>query len=235
MQRPAALATISKDLYVMRRAVSQSQTFLCLPGVSVSLTASAYVRNSERVACCAVCYMSSEVVVHIYHAFGDSHVFMTWRWTISIKLIYWRITTFSNLCNALLLEGGCVRAAGQALHGADHRLPRAAEHLRRGARYLGFAHFHSLCYSLHADACCPEGLRALFDLEMQRACLGSSHTLKRKAEQPKPRHRLQGLYTEMDFRNEALNSQRMSQLMAESAFGAAEVVIPKPYMELTTR
>ncbi len=40
---------------------------------------------------------------------------------------------------------------------------------------------------------------------------------------------------EMDFRNEALNAQRMAQLLEESEFAAADVVIPKPYMEHTTR
>jgi hypothetical protein len=45
----------------------------------------------------------------------------------------------------------------------------------------------------------------------------------------------EGLYTEMDFRNEALNSQRMAQLLAESEFGASQVVIPQPLLDLTTR
>lgn len=45
----------------------------------------------------------------------------------------------------------------------------------------------------------------------------------------------EGLYTEMDFRNEALNAQRMAQLLAESEFSNADVVIPQPLMELTTR
>ncbi|KAL3161747.1 hypothetical protein ABBQ38_008842 [Trebouxia sp. C0009 RCD-2024] len=45
----------------------------------------------------------------------------------------------------------------------------------------------------------------------------------------------EGLYTEMDFRNEALNMERMTMLMDESEFGSRDVVIPKPFMERTTR
>ncbi|PSC74696.1 alanine-glyoxylate transaminase [Micractinium conductrix] len=45
----------------------------------------------------------------------------------------------------------------------------------------------------------------------------------------------EGLYTEMDFRNEALNAQRMAQLLGESEFANPDVIIPQPLMELTTR
>lgn len=45
----------------------------------------------------------------------------------------------------------------------------------------------------------------------------------------------EGLYTEMDFRNEALNASRMAELLAESEFAVADIVIPKPFLELTTR
>ena len=45
----------------------------------------------------------------------------------------------------------------------------------------------------------------------------------------------EGLYTEMDFRNEALNMERMTMLMQQSEFGSRDVVIPKPIMETTTR
>lgn len=39
----------------------------------------------------------------------------------------------------------------------------------------------------------------------------------------------EGLYTEMDFRNEALNAIRMKQLLRESEFVDSEaVVIPEP-------
>jgi hypothetical protein len=38
-----------------------------------------------------------------------------------------------------------------------------------------------------------------------------------------------------DFRNEALNGQRMRELMAASEFGAKDLVIPEPLLELTTR
>lgn len=45
----------------------------------------------------------------------------------------------------------------------------------------------------------------------------------------------EGLYTEMDFRNEALNMERMTVLMEQSEFGSRDVIIPKPVMERTTR
>ncbi|KAL4853737.1 hypothetical protein ACK3TF_005338 [Chlorella vulgaris] len=46
----------------------------------------------------------------------------------------------------------------------------------------------------------------------------------------------EGLYTEMDFRNEALNAQLMASLLASSDVSAArEVVIPQPLLEHTTR
>ncbi|DBB04853.1 TPA: hypothetical protein ACH3X3_010141 [Trebouxia sp. C0006] len=45
----------------------------------------------------------------------------------------------------------------------------------------------------------------------------------------------EGLYTEMDFRNEALNMECMTMLMEQSEFGSRDVIIPKPVMERTTR
>ncbi|KIY92117.1 putative aarF domain-containing protein kinase [Monoraphidium neglectum] len=46
----------------------------------------------------------------------------------------------------------------------------------------------------------------------------------------------EGLYTELDFRNEALNASRMRELLDASDSGAgARVVIPAPLLELTTR
>lgn len=45
----------------------------------------------------------------------------------------------------------------------------------------------------------------------------------------------EGLYTEMDFRNEALNQRRMRELLDEFEYTDAEVVIPEPNMDLTTR
>jgi aarF domain-containing kinase len=45
----------------------------------------------------------------------------------------------------------------------------------------------------------------------------------------------EGLYTEMDFRNEALNMTRMQQLLDASAFSTTQVVIPKPNLQHTTR
>jgi aarF domain-containing kinase len=45
----------------------------------------------------------------------------------------------------------------------------------------------------------------------------------------------EGLYTEMDFRNEALNMTRMMQLLGESAVASGDVLIPEPVMELTSR
>ena len=46
----------------------------------------------------------------------------------------------------------------------------------------------------------------------------------------------EGLYTEMDFRNEALNALRMKELLRESEFVDSEaIVIPEPNLALTTR
>lgn len=47
----------------------------------------------------------------------------------------------------------------------------------------------------------------------------------------------EGLYTELDFRNEAFNALRMEELMKESLAPSAleRLVIPKPLMDLTTR
>ena len=45
----------------------------------------------------------------------------------------------------------------------------------------------------------------------------------------------EGLYTEMDFRNEALNMTRMQRLLDESAFATSQVIIPAPNMQFTTR
>jgi predicted unusual protein kinase regulating ubiquinone biosynthesis (AarF/ABC1/UbiB family) len=38
-----------------------------------------------------------------------------------------------------------------------------------------------------------------------------------------------------DFRNEALNGQRMRELLDASEFKAADVIIPKTFMDYTTR
>jgi hypothetical protein len=46
----------------------------------------------------------------------------------------------------------------------------------------------------------------------------------------------EGLYTEMDFRNEALNAQRMRELLDAAESGAGRrLVIPAPFLEYTTR
>jgi aarF domain-containing kinase len=45
----------------------------------------------------------------------------------------------------------------------------------------------------------------------------------------------EGLYTEMDFRNEALNMFHMQELLDASDFSTADLVIPKPIMAFTTR
>ena len=46
----------------------------------------------------------------------------------------------------------------------------------------------------------------------------------------------EGLYTELDFRNEALNNVRMQELMSEATFVHSDgVVIPQPLIELTSR
>lgn len=46
----------------------------------------------------------------------------------------------------------------------------------------------------------------------------------------------EGLYTEMDFRNEALNAVRMRELLASSDITQVDgVVVPQPLLDLTTR
>lgn len=46
----------------------------------------------------------------------------------------------------------------------------------------------------------------------------------------------EGLYTELDFRNEALNNVRMRELIDASEFAYGDkIVIPKPLLDLTTR
>lgn len=46
----------------------------------------------------------------------------------------------------------------------------------------------------------------------------------------------EGLYTEMDFRNEAFNAQRMQRLLRAAEFGRSEdIFIPQPIMDYTTR
>jgi hypothetical protein len=46
----------------------------------------------------------------------------------------------------------------------------------------------------------------------------------------------EGLYTELDFRNEALNNERMQELLDTSEFAYGDkIVIPKPVMEMTSR
>ncbi|GAB4820938.1 hypothetical protein N2152v2_007984 [Parachlorella kessleri] len=45
----------------------------------------------------------------------------------------------------------------------------------------------------------------------------------------------EGLYTEMDFRNEALNMNRMKELLAQSEFATNDVIIPAPLLDYTTR
>mmetsp|Transcript_6338 Transcript_6338/g.15184 ORF Transcript_6338/g.15184 Transcript_6338/m.15184 type:complete len:662 (+) Transcript_6338:167-2152(+) len=45
----------------------------------------------------------------------------------------------------------------------------------------------------------------------------------------------EGLFTEMDFRNEALNGLRMQELLDSSEFCSSDVVIPVSYMGLTSR
>lgn len=46
----------------------------------------------------------------------------------------------------------------------------------------------------------------------------------------------EGLYTELDFRNEALNNLRMRELLDTSEFAYGDkVVIPAPVMDMTSR
>ena len=46
----------------------------------------------------------------------------------------------------------------------------------------------------------------------------------------------EGLYTELDFRNEGLNMIRMQQVLDESEFfDSSQIVIPKPFMDISSR
>eukprot|EP00798_Chlamydomonas_sp_ICE-L_P018062 gene18062-24485_t len=45
----------------------------------------------------------------------------------------------------------------------------------------------------------------------------------------------EGLYSELDFENEALNALRMTELLEASEFNSSEVIIPKPLVHLTSR
>ena len=48
--------------------------------------------------------------------------------------------------------------------------------------------------------------------------------------------RAEGLYTELDFRNEGLNMIRMQQVLDESEFfDSSQIVIPKPFMDISSR
>ncbi len=46
----------------------------------------------------------------------------------------------------------------------------------------------------------------------------------------------EGLYTEMDFRNEGLNMIKMQQVLdASEFFDSQQIVIPKPFMDISSR
>ena len=46
----------------------------------------------------------------------------------------------------------------------------------------------------------------------------------------------EGLYTELDFRNEGLNMIRMQQVLdASEFFDSSQIVIPKPFMDISSR
>ena len=87
----------------------------------------------------------------------------------------------------------------------------------------------------------PQTLRLLQDLYVMRRAVGVYERLIRRFTAQDTDYQLllstfaEGLYTEMDFRNEALNMERMTMLMEESEFGSRDVIIPKPVMERTTR
>lgn len=76
---------------------------------------------------------------------------------------------------------------------------------------------------------------------MRRAVGGYERLVKRFTAQTTDYQTLlstfaEGLYTELDFRNEALNNVRMQELLDASEFAYGDnVVIPKPVMELTSR
>lgn len=76
---------------------------------------------------------------------------------------------------------------------------------------------------------------------MRRAVGGYERLVKRFTSQTTDYQTLlstfaEGLYTELDFRNEALNNVRMQELLDTSEFAYGDnIVIPKPVMELTSR
>lgn len=82
---------------------------------------------------------------------------------------------------------------------------------------------------------------ALQDLYVMRRAVGVYERIIRRFTAQDTDYQLllstfaEGLYTEMEFRNEALNMERMTTLMQESEFGSRDVIIPKPVMERTTR
>ncbi|GIL78183.1 hypothetical protein Vretifemale_7622 [Volvox reticuliferus] len=88
----------------------------------------------------------------------------------------------------------------------------------------------------------PQALATISkDLYVMRRAVGVYEKLvKRFTAQTTDYQRLlstfaEGLYTEMDFRNEALNAARMAELLEQSEFASTDIVIPKPFMDLTTR
>lgn len=85
------------------------------------------------------------------------------------------------------------------------------------------------------------GVALLQDLYVMRRAVGVYERLIRRFTAQDTDYQLllstfaEGLYTEMDFRNEALNMERMTMLMEEAEFGSRDVIIPKPVMGRTTR
>lgn len=75
---------------------------------------------------------------------------------------------------------------------------------------------------------------------LRRACGVYESIVKRFTAQTTDYQKLlstfaEGLYTEMDFRNEALNQRRMRALLDEFEYTQEEVIIPDPIMDMTTR
>ena len=85
------------------------------------------------------------------------------------------------------------------------------------------------------------GIVGLQDLYVMRRAVGVYERIIRRFTAQDTDYQLllstfaEGLYTEMDFRNEALNMQRMTSLMQQSEFGGRGVMIPQPVMDRTTR
>ena len=127
---------------------------------------------------------------------------------------------------------------------APRRCPPSARCASRGAEFGGDSYARSqrrtasvcVARSLTPSLSSPQDLYVL-----RRAVGGYERLVKRFTAQTTDYQTLlstfaEGLYTELDFRNEALNNARMQELLDTSEFAYGDkIVIPKPVMEMTSR